>query len=418
MKGHLDPGTLRAHADGECTGAGGAAVARHLATCARCRQRLEAEVGARDWALRRLARLEAGPDGAPEVEAAIAWRRLQVAAGAVDRPPRPGRSTRPARRRGAGLASRWAAAGGVAVALLGAALALPPVRAAAAQVLALFRVQQVQVITITPAELSQMGAAWPAGAAGAAGAPALPHLQQLVRVTGPAQPPSSAVTAAQAAAALPFPLRAPAQLPPGYSLAGLRLQPATQIQLRLRGTAIDHLLAALGSAPLPAGLAGTPIGVQVPASVVLDYSGPTGGRIHVVEAGDPTLSLPAGADAAALRQLLLRLPFLPAALRGQLAAVSDWQHTALLPAIAGLSQGVRVDGVQGLFVTPPARQGGAATTASPAPSGQGQGPAASGGLQGAGSGETALVWLAGGVVHAVIGPLTLGQGQAIAAALA
>ena len=375
---HCDDGALRSVLEGEAPDAVRAASERHLAACAPCRARLAALEADAAWARRLLAALPVVEEAA--VDGAAGWRRLRVltAAGGVA----PGWSRSVPRPRAGVLAAL--AAGVLAV---GALAVVPPVRAVAGQLLSVFQVHTVQVVDVSPTEIAQVDAALK-GVRGV-------NPAALVRITSGAPAAAQAVSPAQAAAGVPFPLAAPPTLAGGYALAGASLRPASTLTFALRTGAIDRLLSSLGETQtLPGTLAGAAFTLQIPASVQLTYTAKGAGPVSVLQAGNPTLSAPAGVGVAEARQLLLGLPVLPASLRAQLAAVGNWRQTALVPQLAGVSQAVTVGAAQGVFVQAPA---------SPA--------------HGGASGRTALVWLANGVVHMVGGDLTLTQAQAVATAL-
>lgn len=98
---HTDEGTLHAHLDGELTPAEAAELQSHLATCAACRERLDAARVVRDRAHAILRRADPPPVTMPDFGTLQARRTLAP-------PSAPSRSSR-------GLALAWAAS--VAVAL-------------------------------------------------------------------------------------------------------------------------------------------------------------------------------------------------------------------------------------------------------------------------------------------------------------
>ncbi len=375
---HCDDGVLRSLLEGDAPDAVRAATERHLAACAPCRARLAGLEADATWAGRMLATLPVVEEAS--VDRAAGWRRLRVLTASEGAAPVRSESL-PRTRAGvvAALAAGVLAAGALAV--------VPPVRAAAAQLLSVFQVHTVQVVDVSPTEIAQMDAALK-GVKGV-------NPATLVRITSGAPAAAQAVSLAQAAAGVPFPLAAPQTLAGGYALSGASLRPASALTFTLRTGAIDRLLSSLGEGQaLPATLAGAAFTLQIPASVRLTYTAKGAGSVSILQAGNPTLSAPAGVGVGQVRQLLLGLPILPASLRAQLAAVGNWRQTALVPQLAGVSQAVMVGGAQGVFVQAPAM-----------------------GAHGTASGRTALVWLANGVVHVVGGDLTLTQAQAVAAGL-
>lgn len=102
---HTDDGTLHAHLDGELTPPEAAELQSHLATCAACRERLDAARGVRDRAHTILRRADPPPVSMPDF---ATLRARRTSASAPQPTPRPQRASR-------GLVLAWAAS--VAVAL-------------------------------------------------------------------------------------------------------------------------------------------------------------------------------------------------------------------------------------------------------------------------------------------------------------
>jgi len=381
---HCAVGTLRGFLDGELEGERLEAVQRHVADCPHCRAELAALGAGAEWAGGRLGGYARGLNpGAVEAEAA--WGRMEAVwgGGAVTpRRPRAVADVGPARPGAPRPRRIWPVASGVAAALALSSLAFSPVRAAAGDVLQIFRVQQVQVVTVSAADVASIEKALQGTGQ--------VDVQGLARVRVTPHGAATTTTLAAARQQVGFPLTAPTALPAGYALSGVRVQPPMQVDFsHLQVAAINRLLASLGSKEgLPAAVGAASIDLSVPSSAVLRYAAAGGPPIEVAETVTPTLSVPAGVDVNAVRHVLLNLPFLPPDLRSQLQSVSDWQNTAVIPQVPGVSQPVRVGGAQGAFVSSP--QGGA----------------------------TMLIWLSGGVVRVVRGGLTLPQANAIALSMA
>lgn len=371
---HVTQGVLQEYLDGELGPDRLQAVRRHVGACALCAQRLAAlETGAA-WTATRVGE---GEGKAAVADAEAAWERLAAVWGRGAGQQASGPTPLPSRRRS------WPIAVGAAAALAVGALALSPVRAAAAQMLQVFRVQNVQVVTVSPSDLASIQKALQ-------GAGKV-DVQGLAQVQVQSQGKAQTLPLAAARAAVGFPLAVPGALPAGYTLSGVQVQPQTQVAFsHLQVGAINSLLASLGSRQgLPAAVGLATIDLSMPPSAVLEYAAAGQAPIEVAEGPTPTLSVPAGVDVNAVRQVLLNLPFIPSDLRSQLAAVANWQDTAVIPQVAGVSQAVTVNGAQGTFV------------ASPAKSGSG----------------SVLLWFSGGVVRAIHGNLSLAAAQAIAASM-
>lgn len=149
---HIHRSRLRAYADGELGIAEREQVAEHLAGCAPCRDRLAA-LHAEDAALdARLRPLAPGPLDAPQRERALA-RLLEQE---KDRGFTPvtggnmfGNTT---------LSKGWqrALTGIAVVVALAVALAFAPVRAAASEFLAIFRLEQITVLPISASQIERI----------------------------------------------------------------------------------------------------------------------------------------------------------------------------------------------------------------------------------------------------------------------
>lgn len=379
---HCDDGALRAFLDGELRPGARSRVQRHLTRCAGCRTQL-ASVGADAAFVSGLLGAHGAALAPSGIAAETAFRRWHATWG-----PRAGRSERTRARRRARWAvptRGWLASAAAAAAIIGMLL-VPPVRAAAGDFLQLFRVQHVQVLNVSDADATQLEALLQSHG------PAVVDVKNLVRLRVTPSPAPLVVTLPEARAQLPFVPLVPQPAPAGASLAQVQVRPQFQVEINhLNMTRINALLASVGSPQaLPAAFGDADIQLMVPASMALTYQGGAGqAPIHVLEGGNPALSVsPATLAVSDVRNMLLNLPFLPDDLRAQLRAVADWQHTALIPQVSGVSQAVRVNGTQGAFVR--------------------TGPGAS---------DTALVWLQGEVVYAIQGAQTLSAAQAIAASL-
>ncbi len=116
----------------------------------------------------------------------------------------------------------------------------------------------------------------------------------------------------------------------------------------------NQVLKGLGSPKmLPAEMNGKTFSLVKPAIITARYEG-AGSYITLSQARSPELITPDTASSLAIRDALLALPFLPATLRNQLAAIDDWQHTFPVPNIKGSSQEVQVAGTRGVFIAAPA----------------------------------------------------------------
>lgn len=350
-----EEGRLMEYLDGEVTGDERAEMQSHLRGCPSCESALSTLAADRDVAAGALARLKTADE---ETAAAAAGVSSAAALAATPTP-----AGRVARSRLARIGWPRIAAAAAAV-IVAASLSLAPVRGAVADFLKVFRVQKVQVISMSAADLKTIGDTLKNGSGHV-------NLKAMgdVWISGPKATPKI-VTLAEAQGALDFPVRLPS---PMSASPTLTLRPAETYEFKLKVDAINQVLKYYGSdRTLPAALDGKVFTVKMPAILLATYAGtptavsaptpapmhPEGGRfdenaIFVGQARSPELIVPDGVDPAQLREVLLNLPFLPQSVRDQLAAVSDWQSTLLVPDIGGAAHNTTIDGVPAVVMDRP-----------------------------------------------------------------
>ncbi len=369
MKGCYSSGELRAYLDGELAGADGHRVRDHVRSCPGCARavaQLRETEQVLTAALTGYAReLEKTP-----MDSEKAWRQF---------------SSAPKQRKGRMSALRTYRKGimtAAAVAVLAVALSLAPVREAAAGFLTIFRVEKIQTVTLDPNDLVKISNALRAG-----NAQVDLHSLGKVEVTG--KQAAATVNREDLLRSAGFSVRIPASRPEGYAGPTYRLRNATSVNFTFNAQKINELMKSLGSAKLfPPEVDGQTITLALPPQAVIEYLpvSEARGRITVMESRGPELRVPPGVDVGAIREALLALPVLPQDLRTQLASIRDWQHTAVIPAIKGVSQEVAIGGHTGIFT----------------PRGDSHG---------------SLVWENSGVLFGIDGPLTLEQSLALANSL-
>jgi hypothetical protein len=322
------------------------------------------------------------PVTGPDLDRAFARQRsLQVGL-----PPRRGwlvgllasRQTgaaRPAASQGwLGMVMRPAMALPVAAALVVALVAMTPVRGLAAQILTVFRVQDVSPITIDQVsqplpDLSRLGDMSPS--------PREVRLQ-----------PTQVDSVAAASSNVGFGVQQPSKLP-----AGLAPQPSVvattagaTVNFTFRAAKAKAYLASTGHSDvtMPARFDGATLTLHVPAAASLAYlpAGTSvrdiqaaaagekagvkpdsaainrlmnGSGVMLMEARSPELDA-TGVSADDLRDFLLSLPGIPETTRAQLRSIGDWRNTLPVPAAPGSNlHKVTVNGAPGVA----GRNGGA-----------------------------------------------------------
>jgi len=235
------------------------------------------------------------------------------------------------------------------IAVLAVCFSFSPVRSFAGNLLTVFRVERMQTITVSPEDIAQLQEVFEKGAGGVD----IGNLGRFEVAGG--QEATRNVTPDSAQKAVDFPVRLPADLR-GYKEPALSVSPETTVSITLDTAKANQLLRSLGSAQLlPEALNGRTFTVKIPRAVIAEYypvKDDQPGGLFIAQSRSPELTVPEGVDMAALRDALLSIPALPENLRRQLAAVTDWQHTVLIPNIGGSSTEVAVNGTTGVYITP------------------------------------------------------------------
>lgn len=336
-----DLGALRASLDDAAAGTP-APPHDHVHACASCADTLaelqrNAELAAPAIAL-------TAPDVPPSpaaVQAALTrfeQRRARVAAAtpapvatapaAVPDPvplPRRGRVAR------LGARARGVAAGLVAALVLAGLLVTPGGRAAAAGFLAQFRSQRFEVVSVDPAQSTQVADV--VGGLVKTGV----FTGDALQASGLGEPEVVAGLAeASRIAGFAVPAVDPAVLPGGVGHTPERVlvSPAREARITFdRDRALAYLRNhGRPAAQLPERYDGTQLVVRVPAAVVQQFAGRDGGPALLVgKAGTLGLTTEGGASLDELREVVLGLPGLPAETVAQLRSIQDWRTTLPLP---------------------------------------------------------------------------------------
>ncbi len=363
-----DEGRLMAYLDHEVTAEERAKIASHVAECGECAVVLERL--ATDSAL-----------------AAAALGTLQPTAEVVPLPtPLEGRRVS-ARASAGGI--RWTQVAAVAaVALVLSSFGLRPVRTAAANLLQVFRMQKVQTVTLSEADLQSIGTALKAG-----GHVDLKSFGEAWIVGGSSA--ATTVTLSQAQATVGFPVKLPSNAP---AEPVIMLQQGRTYKFKLHVAAINEALTSYGSErTLPSALDNKEFSINVPPIVIARYPVPAGTNtagwpsksrgLYVGQARSPEIVVPDGVDAAQLRDVLLNLPFIPASVRNQIAAVQNWQSTLIIPNVDGTAHDVTIDGVPAVVITPKSAARDTRAKFGPLPD------------------STSVIWNDNGVIRAIGGPI-------------
>ncbi|MGQ9549213.1 MAG: anti-sigma factor family protein [Roseiflexus sp.] len=342
MTGCYDDGALRAGLDGELSEDALRVQQAHLAVCAACRARqaelctlseqaallLRAPVPdsrAALSALRRRIDQERSVlvgECSSRTSSFITQRRVPMASTRIWRPW-----------------MRWA----IALAAVVAFLALPPVRAAADQLLNIFRVQNVVFVPVSQERMEQ--------------------LQQLnfngetLFVTPPKQTagsrePRSVASIDEAAALVGF---TPAQPNlPSVAQAQFAVYDHATFEFQVNVESARELLrlAGVNDVVLPDALGAAPIIARMPPALAARYAG-NGYEVVLLQGVSPQVTLPDGVEMQQLGYAALRMLGMDARQAATLAAQIDWRTTLVFPFPADISalRQVSIGGSPGLLVS-------------------------------------------------------------------
>ena len=234
---------------------------------------------------------------------------------------------------------------GSAIALLAAALTLPPVRAAAREFLDLFRVQRVAAVPVDVERLSRLSDQ---------GVDMKALVGSQVETIEPPVAPEPVEGAEAAGALAGVAVKLPAQLPKGAALAGVSVGRPGAFRVRFDVPKIRSLAAALGAegAEVKDAWQGAVLEVHAPPVVTLRYTRGESDFLLMQSRG-PEVALPDSIELEELGALGLQLAGMSAAEARSFASRIDWRSTLLLPipAHGGSFREVEVQGRKGVLVT-------------------------------------------------------------------
>ena len=332
----LTNGELRAFADEAVTKECWSSWAMHIDHCSYCRERLARIVDNADAVATMLYTIAPSQT---RVDEDLALRQVHARSG-IRGSSFPWLKGDWFMSRFGGVGRRGAIAGVAVIALMVAVIAASPISSLADNMLNGFRVQQFSAITI-PLDLVQSNAA---------ASPSLNSgMESFVQsqLMGLGQPSSTlsqssmktATSVADAQAHLNGNMEIPSSLSTfsGVDPTVYLTDPGTvSYNLNVQRARDLFALGKLDPAPLP-DPATTPtakFSLDVPAGAALDYQS-NGKHLVVAQMESPTLTIPSSVDISLLRDELLSSGFLPPDTVTQLRAVTDWQHTLIIPVPSG-----------------------------------------------------------------------------------
>lgn len=243
---------------------------------------------------------------------------------------------------------RWLAplAAVMAVAVL---LALPPVRAAADQVLQIFRVQTVMFVPVSQERIQQLESINLDDKSLFVAEPKV--------VNQPAEPRAVA-SADEASSVAGFAVEQPAALAGDTASFSVSDRTITEFQVDVATARQLLLMAGVDDVTLPDSLGAQPITVDMSPMVMARYSG-SGYTVQIVQARSPQVTVPEGVDLAQLGRAALRVLGMAPEQAEALSRQIDWSTTLIFPFPADLStvRQVAINGAPGMLMTSSGRTG-------------------------------------------------------------
>lgn len=329
---HIHDGDLHAYLDEQLSPDQRERVALHLNTCARCQAQADSILARARNVEKQLSVLE--PASESRMQPAWAAR-----AKLEKRLATPGKENDDMWSKLFNQRTRtaWITLGVIAVAL--SLFAFPAVRAAASDILGLFRVQQISVVEIDPTNLEQLDTSQFES-----------FFEEEVKIEqlGDRQ---QVANAEEASAAAGFAVR----LPPGADGAEkFYVQPGGKASMTVDLAKIQLLLDLAGRSDvqLPAEIDGAKVTVDVPTSVEVRRGNCSSGRCTtLMQVPSPSIDAPAGLNVPQIGQAFLQVLGMSREEAERFSGNIDWTTTLILPLPVGTEyREVQVDGVTGVLV--------------------------------------------------------------------
>lgn len=229
-----------------------------------------------------------------------------------------------------------------AAALLACSLSFPSVRGMASDFLRMFRVEKFETISFTQEDLRSIEAQISKGVGNI-------DLKGFGEITASGELMPKEVTLAEAQQLTDFAVKVPEGFEEASHHSVYITQP-TQFCFTLDVEKLNSFLASLGGKKLlPEEIDGKTFRIDFHNTVSMSYADKEGKWVSITQMKSPEISVPQGVDVEEIREALLDLPIIPENVKGQLKAVKDWEHTALIPNVGGHVEKVRVNGSQGVL---------------------------------------------------------------------
>jgi hypothetical protein len=221
--------------------------------------------------------------------------------------------------------------------LITACITVQPVKAAIANALSIFRVENVKSITVTLKDIQEIQAKLSSGQGEI-------NLDQIgnIKLQGGetrASSPKDIKNLPDIAVALPAVL---SNEVPTISV----VEPAS-IEFTLKVQSVNQLMRSFGATKLlPDSLDGKTFKADFPSQVGISYR--TNDKlITITETRSPQLTVPEGVDVDEVYNAVVEMPILPEHLQSQLKSIKDWKNTVYIPVVESEMTEVDINGVKG-----------------------------------------------------------------------
>jgi hypothetical protein len=196
---------------------------------------------------------------------------------------------------------------------------IPSVQSAAANFLQVFRVQKVDTLTLSPADINQIEQAVREGTNGQS-----IDLDSFGTINVEGQQQQTAVNYDQLGN-LGFTCKLPGTVDP--SKGQYTLQSMTTVEITPDVQKVNALIKTLGSDKLlPESLDGKTFQLKMGKCLAASYE-----DFRLIQGPSPELEAPGDVKVSEIAEAMIALPIWPDNVRRQLESVSDWQHTLLIP---------------------------------------------------------------------------------------
>lgn len=297
-------GQLLLYAEKQLTGDESIRIADHLKTCAYCSQKAEEIKQTLNFASQHLL----PPDQARQAKTGqhIVWQNIN-------------RHMNTGKREVLKMKIKKVTIAAAVVLALVMVGSIPSVQSAAANFLQIFRVQKVDTLTLSPADMEQIEQALRQGTNGQ---PIDLESFGTIKVDGQQQ---QTPLSYDQLGSLDFTVKLPGSADPAQGEYSLQTIPDVEITPNV--SKVNALIQALGSDKLlPETLDGKTFRLKMGKCLVASY-----GDFRLVQGPSPELEAPGDANVSDIAQAMIALPIWPDNVKKQLEMVTDWQHTLLIP---------------------------------------------------------------------------------------